>query len=84
MRSGVLKRRYGGQRVGRYLPAVAVWCADIGSNANQEVHHVVVAPTDGVVKGSDALIIGLAGVVHLQKTFYTAKYMRRYSQSVSY
>lgn len=49
------------------LPAVAVRCADICSNADQEVHHVVVAPTDGIMKGGDSLIIGLAGVTHLWK-----------------
>lgn len=47
------------------LPAVAVWSADVCSDANQEVHHIVVSPTDGVMKCSDALIIGLAGVTHL-------------------
>lgn len=45
---------------------MAVWRADIGSNANQEIHHVVVAAADAVVKGSDALIVGLARVVHLE------------------
>ena len=44
---------------------MAVGCADISSNANQEVHHVVVAPADGVVEGRDALVVGLAGVAHL-------------------
>ena len=53
----------------RYLPAVTVWSADIGSNTNQDVHHVVMAATDGIVQGGDAFIVGLAGVAHLWKTF---------------
>lgn len=52
-----------------YVPAVAVWRTDVGSRANQEVHHAVVAPADGVVEGGDALVIGLAGVGHLRETF---------------
>lgn len=50
---------------------MAVLCAGIGSRADQEVHHVVVAPANGVVKGSDALVVGLAGVTHLRETFGT-------------
>lgn len=50
---------------------MAVLCAGIGTRADQEVHHVVVAPANGVVKGSDALIVGLAGVTHLRETFGT-------------
>lgn len=57
------------KRIRKYAPAVAVWCADIGSRANQEIHYIVMAPADGIVKGSDAFIIGLARVVHLWKTF---------------
>lgn len=44
---------------------MAVWCTDIGSNANQEIHNIVVASTDGIVEGGDAFIVWLAGVVHL-------------------
>lgn len=52
------------------LPAVAVWRADIGSGANQEVHHIVMASANGVVKGGDALVVGLAGVAHLRETLH--------------
>lgn len=44
---------------------MAVWRTNIGSYANQEIHHIVMAAADGIVKGGDAFIIGLAGVVHL-------------------
>lgn len=54
----------------RNLPAVAVWRADIGSGANQEVHHIVMASANGVVKGGDALVVGLAGVTHLRETLH--------------
>lgn len=50
---------------------MAVWCTDVRSDANQEIHHIVVAAADGIVKGSDALIIWLAGVTHLGVTYYT-------------
>lgn len=69
------KKKNSGQRINKIrqwnLPAVAVWCADVGSGANQEVHHVVMASTDAVVKGGDALVVGLAGVTHLRETFRT-------------
>lgn len=52
-----------------HVPAVAVRCADVGSRAHQEVNHVVVASADGVVKGSDALVVRLAGVNHLREAF---------------
>jgi len=52
---------------------MAVWCTYVGSNANQEVHHIVMPPTDGVMQASDALIIWLAGVSHLWKIFNTSK-----------
>lgn len=61
------------KRLSKYLPAMAVWCTDIGPNANQEIHNIVMAPADGIVKGSDAFIIGLARVIHLRKTFYTER-----------
>lgn len=57
------------KRIIKYLPAVAVLCSDIGSDANQEIHYIVMASADGIVKGSDAFIVGLAGVAHLWKTF---------------
>lgn len=49
---------------------MAVWCTDVCSDANQEVNHIVMAAADGIVKGSDALIVWLAGVTHLKETFY--------------
>ena len=48
---------------------MAVWSTDVGPNADKEIHHVVVAPADCIVKGSDALIVRLAGVAHLQELF---------------
>lgn len=50
-----------------YLPAVAVWSTDIGPDANQKVHNIVVTPADSIVKGGDAFVVGLARVGHLQK-----------------
>lgn len=50
---------------------MAVWWTNIGSNANQEIHNIVMAPADGIVKGGDAFIVWLARVIHLWKTFYT-------------
>lgn len=50
-----------------HSPAVTVWRTDIGPDTNQKVYHIVVAPADGIVKGSDAFVIGLAGVAHLSK-----------------
>lgn len=44
---------------------MAVLCTDIDSNANQEVHYVVMPPADGIMKASDAFIVGLARVSHL-------------------
>lgn len=52
----------------RYLPAVAVGCTDVGAAADQEVHHAVMSEADGVVEGSDALFVRLAGVTHLRET----------------
>ena len=46
---------------------MAVGGADVGSDPNQEVHHVVVASANGVVERRDALVIGLAGVSHLER-----------------
>lgn len=57
--------------ISKYLPAVAVWGADIGSDANQEIHNIVMAAADGIMKGSDAFIVGLARISHLRRTFYT-------------
>lgn len=51
-----------------YLPAVAVWSTDIGPDANQKVHNVVVTPADSIVKGGDAFVVGLARVGHLQNS----------------
>lgn len=45
---------------------MTVWGADVGPDANQKVHDVVVAPADGVVKGGDAFVVGLARVSHLR------------------
>lgn len=44
---------------------MAVWCTDVGSNSDQEVHNIVMASTDCIMKRSDAFIIRLAGVIHL-------------------
>lgn len=52
---------------------MAVWCTGVCSDANQEIHHIVMAAADGIVKGSDALVIWLAGVTHLGETFYTKR-----------
>ena len=57
------------KRISKYLPSVAIWCTNIGSNADQEIHHIVMTSADGIVKGGDAFIIGLAGVVHLNNTY---------------
>ena len=46
---------------------MAVGGADIGSDANQEVHDVVVTSADGVVERRDALVVGLAGITHLER-----------------
>lgn len=45
---------------------MTVWGADIGPDANQKVYDVVVTSADGVVKGGDAFVVGLARVGHLQ------------------
>lgn len=57
--------------VNKYLPAMAVRCTDINSNPNQEVHDIVMPKADGIMKGSDAFFIWLAGITHLGKAFYT-------------
>ena len=49
------------------LPSVAVGSADVGADADQEVHHAVVPSTDGVVEGGDALVVRLAGITHLTR-----------------
>lgn len=51
----------------KYLPAVTVWCTDIGPDAYQKVYNYVVTPADGIVKSGDAFVVGLARVSHLQK-----------------
>lgn len=56
------------QRMSGSLPAMTVRGADVGPNANQEVHHVVVPPADGVMQPRDAFIVGLAGIGHLWRT----------------
>lgn len=47
-------------------PAVAVGSVHVDPKVQQEPHDVVVAGTDGVVQGGDALVVGLAGVLHLR------------------
>lgn len=47
---------------------MAVGGTGIGSGANQEIHHVVVATADRVVEAGDAFVVGLARVVHLWNT----------------
>lgn len=44
---------------------MAIWCADIGSDADKEIHHIVMASADRIVKGGDSFVIGLAGIAHL-------------------
>lgn len=56
---------------------MAVWCTDIGPSANQEVHNIIMAPADGIVKGSDAFVVGLARVAHLWKTLENARFYNR-------
>lgn len=58
------------KRKSHYLPAMAVWCTDVGSDADQEVYNIVMTSANSIMKGSDALIVGLARVIHLSKTFY--------------
>lgn len=58
-----------GGKAGEYLPAMAVRCADIGPNANQEVGHVAMPPADGVMQAGDSLVVRLAGVAHLRERF---------------
>lgn len=48
-------------------PAVAVRGVDIGPGRDEEVHDGVVGAADGVVQGGDALLVGLARVVHLDR-----------------
>ena len=47
-------------------PAVTVGSIHVDPKVQQEPHDVVVAGTDGVVQGGDALVVGLAGVLHLR------------------
>lgn len=61
------EQRYRLKKTTLHSPAVTVRRTDIGPDTNQKVYHIVVAPADGIVKGSDAFIIGLAGVAHLSK-----------------
>lgn len=46
-------------------PAVTVGGIDVGTRPNEEVHDGVVGTADGIVQGGDALLIWLAGVIHL-------------------
>lgn len=46
-------------------PAMAVRGVDVGARGDEEVHDGVVGTADGIVQGGDALLIGLAWVVHL-------------------
>lgn len=58
------------KRKSRYLPAMAVWCTDVGSDGDQEIHNIVMTSTNGIMKGSDAFIVGLARIIHLNKIFH--------------
>jgi hypothetical protein len=44
---------------------VAVRGVDVGARSDEEVHDGVVGTADGIVQGGDALLVGLAWVVHL-------------------
>lgn len=46
---------------------MAVRGVDVGPNVDEEIHNVVVGPTDGIVEGGDALIVGLTGVIQLAR-----------------
>lgn len=54
---------------------MAVWGADVGTNAYEELHYGIVPTTDSIMKGGDALIVRLAWITHLTKkrTFLTYK-----------
>lgn len=47
-------------------PAVTVGGVHVDPEVQQEPHDVVVAGADGVMQGGDALVVGLAGVLHLR------------------
>lgn len=55
---------------------MTIWCTDIGPDANQKVHNVIMAPADGVVKGGDAFIVGAARVNHLRENrmYFSSKH----------
>lgn len=44
---------------------MAVRGVDVGARGDEEVDDGVVGTADGIVQGGDALLIGLAWVVHL-------------------
>lgn len=44
---------------------MAVRGVDVGARGDEEVHDGVVGTADGIVQGGDALLVGLAWVVHL-------------------
>ena len=44
---------------------MAVRGVNIGAGGDEEVHNGVVGTADGVVQSGDALLIGLAWVIHL-------------------
>lgn len=48
------------------LPAVAVGGVGVDAKLDQELDDVGVSGADGVVQRGDALVVGRAGVVHLQ------------------
>lgn len=47
------------------LPAITVRSIDVDPKLHKELDNVGMPGADGVVQGSDALVIGLAGVLHL-------------------
>lgn len=48
-------------------PSIAVGSVDVHAEIQQEFDYVVVSRADGVVQRRDALIVGSAGILHLEK-----------------
>ena len=55
----------------RFSPAITVGRVNVDSKLHQELDNFSVACTHRVVEGSDSLIIGQAGVIHLNTHTHT-------------
>lgn len=49
-----------------YLPAVTVSSINVDAKLNQKLDDLCVSGAHGVVQSSDAFIVGLTGILHLQ------------------